>query len=130
MQKQMKVGIRSSSKRSHAPPPARIWLVKTLAVLVFLYCRLEKRLVHSHCCSPYTMSSPCGLLHMWIRSLLQFGIQHTLEASWIMALKAAMWTQALSFDRHRPKLCGVWYAAVPRGHVPSTSATVYSLSDV
>ena len=98
---------------------------------MFLYCRLEKRLVHSHCCSLVT----CHVLVA--RCICGSDVScksansicpHGRRASWTMALKAAMWSQALGFDRHRPKTCGVRYAAVHREHVPSTSAPVYGLT--
>ena len=73
MQKNWMVGIRSYSKINHVRPPSRIYLVGTKAVLLLLYCRLKKGLLHSHCYLPRIMSRPRGPLHMRIRCLMQFG---------------------------------------------------------
>ena len=86
--------------------------------------------MYSHCYSIRNISRFHGSLHKRIRCLLQFGKQDLLldNPRGILALKAAMWTQALSFDRHRPKRCGVRYTAEHRGHVPSTFAPFYDLT--
>lgn len=114
----------------HVRPAARSWLVGNEAVLIHLYCHLWEGLVRSHCCSPHKLSYPYGPLRMQMRCLLRFGKQHTLACSTSLVghgIEGRHVDSSAEFRSARPKRCGVRYAAVHRGHVPSTFATLCGL---